>query len=233
MGETWVRSLGSIPGLERSPGEGKGYPLQYSGLENSMNSIVHEVAKSWDMTERLSLFTFSSMVGLRNSSKALPKTKLALKYSHSHCLVVCCPSDPLQLSEFWWDHYIWEVCSANQWDTPKTAMPAASSDQQKGPNSLPQPLTAHCTTKASKVEWVGLGSSASSAIFIWSLINRLSLLPVSWQLFAGKMLPQSEGGRKCSPRVCWILKHGFLCYRNKQTTSHWQKYIDCNGSYFD
>ena len=28
--------LGSIPGLERSPGEGKGYPLQYSGLEKSM-----------------------------------------------------------------------------------------------------------------------------------------------------------------------------------------------------
>ena len=31
--------LGSIPGLERSPGEGKGYPLQYSGLENSTDSI--------------------------------------------------------------------------------------------------------------------------------------------------------------------------------------------------
>ena len=30
--------LGSVPGLERSPGEGKGYPLQYSGLENSMDS---------------------------------------------------------------------------------------------------------------------------------------------------------------------------------------------------
>ena len=29
--------LGSIPGLERSPGKGKGYPLQYSGLENSMD----------------------------------------------------------------------------------------------------------------------------------------------------------------------------------------------------
>ena len=37
--------LGSIPGLGRSPGEGKGYPLQYSGLENSMDCIVHEVAK--------------------------------------------------------------------------------------------------------------------------------------------------------------------------------------------
>jgi len=39
--------LGSIPGLGRSPGEGKGYPLQYSGLENSMDFIVHGVAKSW------------------------------------------------------------------------------------------------------------------------------------------------------------------------------------------
>ena len=44
--------LGSIPGLGRSPGEGNGYPLQYSGLENSMDrgawrTIVHEAAKSW------------------------------------------------------------------------------------------------------------------------------------------------------------------------------------------
>ena len=39
--------LGSIPGLGRAPGEGKGYPLQYSGLENSMDCT--------DMTERLSL----------------------------------------------------------------------------------------------------------------------------------------------------------------------------------
>ena len=39
--------LGSIPGLGRSPGEGNGYPLQYSGLKNSMDCIVHGVAKSW------------------------------------------------------------------------------------------------------------------------------------------------------------------------------------------
>ena len=39
--------LGSIPGLGRSPGEGKGYPLQYSGLENSMDCIVDGVAKGW------------------------------------------------------------------------------------------------------------------------------------------------------------------------------------------
>ena len=41
-----VGDLGSIPGLERSPGEGKGYLLQYSGLENSMDCIVHGVTKS-------------------------------------------------------------------------------------------------------------------------------------------------------------------------------------------
>ena len=39
-------NLGSIPGLGKSPGEGKGYPLQYSGVENSMDCIVHGVAKS-------------------------------------------------------------------------------------------------------------------------------------------------------------------------------------------
>ena len=38
--------LGSIHGLGRSPGKGKGYPLQYSGLENFMNCIDNGVAKS-------------------------------------------------------------------------------------------------------------------------------------------------------------------------------------------
>jgi len=47
--------LSSIPGLRRSPGEGKGYPLQYSGLENFMDCIVHGVSKSWT---RLSDFHF-------------------------------------------------------------------------------------------------------------------------------------------------------------------------------
>ena len=41
-----VGDLGSIPGLGRSPGEGNGCPLQYSGLENSMNCMVHGVTKS-------------------------------------------------------------------------------------------------------------------------------------------------------------------------------------------
>ena len=46
-GKEFPCNVGSIPGLGRSPGEGKGYPLQYYGLENSMDCIVHRVAKSW------------------------------------------------------------------------------------------------------------------------------------------------------------------------------------------
>ena len=42
-----VGDLGSIPRLGRSPGEGNDYSLQYSGLENSMDCIVHGVTKSW------------------------------------------------------------------------------------------------------------------------------------------------------------------------------------------
>ena len=41
-----VGDLGSIPGLGRSPGEEKGYPLQYFGLENSVDCIVHGMTKS-------------------------------------------------------------------------------------------------------------------------------------------------------------------------------------------
>ena len=41
-----ARDLCLIPELGRSPGKGKGYPLKYSGLENSMDCIVHGVAKS-------------------------------------------------------------------------------------------------------------------------------------------------------------------------------------------
>ena len=48
--------LGSIPGLGRSPGEGNSYPLQYSGLENFMDCVVHGVANS---QTRLSSFHFT------------------------------------------------------------------------------------------------------------------------------------------------------------------------------
>ena len=69
--------------------------------------------------------------------------KLAPKKGPGHCLVIYCMSNILQLSKSQWHHYIWEVCLANPWDAPKTAMPAAGTGQQKGLNSSPWQVWYH------------------------------------------------------------------------------------------
>ena len=65
--------LGSISGLGRCPGEEKGYPLQYSGLENSMDYTVHGIAKS---QTRLSHFHFHFQPLHRKEPTALRRTEL-------------------------------------------------------------------------------------------------------------------------------------------------------------
>ena len=128
----------------------------------------HFSIRLWLVTERdfMQPVVSSSVLGPRRSFKAIPKAKLAPQEGHGHCFMVCCRWDPLQLSESQQNHYIWEVCSENWWDAPKPAMPAAVIGQQKGPNSFPrQCCTAHRTTNTLKVEWIGLGSFASSGIF--------------------------------------------------------------------
>ena len=69
-----VGNLGSIPGLEGYPGEGHGNPLQCSGLENSMDCIVHGVAKSWT---QLSNFHF-----------LLQNIKLLKYYDYIPCFIL-------------------------------------------------------------------------------------------------------------------------------------------------
>ena len=61
-----VGDLDSFPGLGRSPGEGKGYPLQYFGLENSMDCIDHGVTKN---RTQLSDLHFTSNIVLETLSK--------------------------------------------------------------------------------------------------------------------------------------------------------------------
>ena len=75
------------------------------------------------------------------------------------------------------DSYIWWVYSANWWDALITAVPTASTGQQKRSNSSPsQCLTACHTTNASKVEWIGLWGFASPTIFT-------DLLPTDYLFF--------------------------------------------------
>ena len=63
--------LGSISGLGRSPGEGKGYPLQYSGLEKSMDCKVYVVAKSWTRLSHFHLHMASRVARERSFKLSL------------------------------------------------------------------------------------------------------------------------------------------------------------------
>ena len=66
-----VGDLSAIPELGRSPGEGKGYPLQYSGLENSMDCIVHGVTKSWTQLSNFHFYFSMFQNMFRSSTKSI------------------------------------------------------------------------------------------------------------------------------------------------------------------
>ena len=135
-------------------------------------------------------------------------------------------SDPLQLSESWWNYYIWEVCSVNQWDAPKTAMPATSIGQQNGPNSLPRHITQPTLQELNELDYEVLLHLPDSPDLSWTNYYFFKYLDNS---FADKTLPQPARGRKYSPRVRRIQKHHFLYYRNNKLISRWQKCFGCNS----
>ena len=60
--------MGSVPGLGRSSGEGNGYLVQYSGLENYMDCIVHGVTESWTQLSNFYFEIFVSFSGLNSST---------------------------------------------------------------------------------------------------------------------------------------------------------------------
>ena len=88
-----VGNLGSIPGLGRSPGEGKSYPLQYSGLENCMDCTVHGVTKSCTWLSDFHSPTSYSLISVPllgfscslrcNNSEIRPIRKLTMAYTCS------------------------------------------------------------------------------------------------------------------------------------------------------
>ena len=178
--------------------------------------------------------TTSSILGLSGSFKALPSAKIAPKRSHAHCLMVCCWSDQAT-AVFWIGKTITSVKHVQQiveiHQKLQCLQPALVN--RKGPILLHSDTGPKSHNEHFKSWRIGLWSLASSAVFTWCFAIGPTSSSISTTFFAGKMLPKPAGVRKCFPRVHKIQNHGFLCYRNKQTYSCWQKCGDCNGSYFD
>ena len=85
---------GLLPGMGRFPGEGKGYPLQYAGLENSMDWIIQGVAKS---RTRLSDFHFTFLTSeLPGAGRAL-HLEVTAPVKWLHC-PLCVQVLPMPLS---------------------------------------------------------------------------------------------------------------------------------------
>ena len=157
------------------------------------------------------------------------KAKCAPENCHGHCLVVCCPSDLLQLCKTITSEKYAQQINVMHWKG-QHLQPALVNGM--GPVLIHDNAWLHgCTTSASKVWWLDCevlphlpySPDLSSANYHFSHFDNF------WQ---GKMLPQPAEGRKCFPRVCGILKHGFLHYRNKQTYFLLAKCVDGNGSCF-
>ena len=84
-----VKDLGLISGLGRSPGEGKGYPLQCCGLENSMDCIVHGVAKSQTRLSDLSFhFKFHFNISLYMSHIFFIHSSISGPFGCFHVLAI-------------------------------------------------------------------------------------------------------------------------------------------------
>ena len=137
------------------------FPLFYATTANHFLIGLWHVTKSgFYMTtidDQLSVWTKKKLQSTSQNQICTKKKKGCVGGSCS--LVVCCWSDPLQLSESWWNHYIWEVCSANQWDARKTACLQPGLVNRKSPwpiSFLWQHSTTCYTTKTSKLERTGL-----------------------------------------------------------------------------
>ena len=123
-----ARDLGSVPGLGRSPEEGNSYPLKYSGLENSIDCIVHGVTKSQTRLREFHFHVHCIGDAIQPSHPLSPSSPSAFNLSQHQglfqwigCSHQVAKVSKLQLQhhsfqwvfrvDFLWDWLIWSPCS--------------------------------------------------------------------------------------------------------------------------
>ena len=107
--------LCSIPALGRSPGEGEGYPLQYSGLKNSMDCIIHGVAKSQTRVSNLHFhFQMVEVMKIMATSFKMSHVCTAIlsvpNPAAGHCRPMPLPETPGHSRQVWVS-LLWGHCS--------------------------------------------------------------------------------------------------------------------------
>ena len=174
-------------------------------LHNSSELFLDQIVtcdEKWTVFDRW--YMTSSVVGLRRRSKALPKLTVTRK-CHDHCLVVCCLSDPLQLSESKQTHYIWEVSSANQWDALHWKLQGLQPAlvNRKGP-VLQDKAWPYNQCFKSWMNW-----ATKFCLICHTNLTSHQLTTASSSIstaFCREKASTPAGGRKCFPRACWNLE---------------------------
>ena len=125
-GVVYRQELGSIPGLGRSPGEGNGNPLQNSGLENSMDCIVHGITES-DTTELLSLQTRATTnldSVLKSKDVTLPTKVCRVKAMSFPVVMYGCESSTIKKAEHQridaFELWCWRILLRVPWTTRRS-----------------------------------------------------------------------------------------------------------------
>ena len=150
-------------------------------------------------------------------------------------MVTVCWSDPLRLSESWWNHEIWEVCSASRREAQKAAVPVAGIGQQKRPDSsLWQcPTACHTTCASSWMNW------ATKFCFICHIhLAFCQPTTISWSIYLcnflqGKCFHNKPEAKSVFHEFVKSQSMDFYATRINQLIPCWQKCFDCSGSYFD
>ena len=176
--------------------------------------------------------TPSSVLRPRRSPKALPKARLAPNKGPGHCLVVCCPSDPLQLSQSWWN------CSekyAQQIDEMHSKLPRLQLIlvNRMGPVLL-------CDNARPHVAQLRLQKLNK---FSYKVLPHLpyspDLLPTNYHIkhlnnfLQGKCFHNQQEAENAFQEFVEFQSMDFYATGINRLNSCWQKCVDGNGSYFD
>ena len=133
------------------------------------------------------------------------------KKKRSWSQVICCLFDPLQLSESWQNHYIWEICSVNQWDAPRRQCLQQTWVNRKDAILLHNNAWPHIAQpmlqKLNELVYEILPHLPYSPDLSPTNYHFLSILTT----FCRKNASTTSRRQKMLPRFHWIPKHGFLC----------------------